>query len=432
MIDKDLLDLSFETQCVHAGYKAGPGQPQVPGIFQNTTYRYYNAEDVAKLFDLESGNYMYSRLGNPTVTFLEDKMAMLEGGTAAVAAASGMAAVFMAVCNICQAGDHILSASNIYGGTFNLFNVTLRRFGIEVTFVNQDSSLEELQAQVMPNTKLIFAETLGNPALSVLDFEKFAALSKSEGIPLMVDNTLATPALCKPLTLGANIVINSTTKFADGHASCMGGVVVEGGNFNWASSNKFPTLTGPDESYHGLNFYQKFGNTAFSTRLRAVMLRDFGSTMSPMNAYLTCQGLQTLHVRMEKHSDNASSLARLLKVHPQVEWVSYPGLPATTYYDLGKKYLPDGCGGVLSFGVKGGRAAGEALLANLKLASQVVHVGDIRTSVLHPASTTHRQLTDEQQLAAGIRPELIRVSVGLESKKDILADFDQALKKGAQ
>lgn len=419
----------FETKCVHGTYKAESGQPQVLPIVQNTTYRYYNAHDVAELFDLDSPNHMYTRLGSPTVDKLEQKMALLEGGTAGMATSSGQAATLITILNICNAGDHVICSTNIYGGTHNLLKVSLRNLGIEVDLIDQDISKDDIVSYAKPNTKAIFGETLGNPALSVLDIEKFAAAAKEIGVPLIVDNTLATPALCRPIEYGANIVIQSTTKYADGHGSCVGGCVVEGGNFDWASSDKFPGLTEPDESYHGTVFYEKFGDAAFCTRLKAVLVRDFGCTMAPMNAYLTHQGLQTLHLRMERHSQNALALAKHLKDHPMVDWIVYPGLEGDKYHELAKKYMPRGASGVLSFGVKGGREAGEKFLENLDLTSVVVHVGDIRTSALHPASTTHRQLSEEDQLAAGIKPSLIRVSVGLESIEDIIADFDQALDK---
>lgn len=419
----------FETKCVHGAYKAESGQPQVLPIVQNTTYRYYNAHDVAELFDLDSANHMYTRLGSPTVDAFEQKMAMLEGGTAGMATSAGQAATLISVLNICNAGDHVIAAANMYGGTHNLFAVTLKRLGIEVDFIDQDISKEEILKYERSNTKALFGETLGNPALSVLDIEKFAEAAKDMGVPLIVDNTLATPALCRPIEHGANIVIQSTTKYADGHASCVGGCVVEGGNFDWAANDKFPGLTEPDESYHGLTFYDKFGDMAFCMRLKAVLVRDLGCTMSPMNAYLTHQGLQTLHLRMERHCENAMALARHLENHPMVDWLIYPGLENDKYYGLAQKYLPKGSSGVLSFGVKGGREAGEKFLESLDLTSVVVHVGDIRTSVLHPASTTHRQLSEEEQLASGISPSLIRVSVGLESIEDIIADFDQALEK---
>lgn len=424
----NMKNYELETACVHGTYKAASGEPQQLPISQNTTYRYYNAKDVAALFDLESGGYMYSRLGNPTVSALEEKMALLEGGTAGLAASSGQSATLMTMLNICQAGDHIISSASIYGGTYNLLGVTLRKMGIEVSFVDQDMSLENIVAHQKKNTKAIFAETLANPALKVLDFEKFSQAAKVIGVPFIVDNTLATPVLCRPIEYGADIVIHSTTKYADGHGSCVGGMVVEAGNFDWSASGKFPDMTEPDPSYHGLKFYEKFGNIAFALKLRAQMLRDMGCTMSPMNAYLTHQGLQTLHLRMERHSENALALAKYLEKHENVEWVKYPGLESDPNYELAKKYLPKGASGVLSFGVKGGKDAGEKFLERLELSSIVVHVGDIRTSVLHPASTTHRQLTEEEQLKAGISPELIRVSVGIESIKDIIADFENALK----
>ena len=425
----DKKKMSTETACVHGTYKAKSGEPQHLPISQNTTYRYYNAKDVAELFDLESGGFMYTRLGNPTLGALEEKMALLEGGTAGVSASSGQSATLMTMLNICKAGDHILSSASIYGGTYNLLGVTMKKMGIDVTFIDQNLSLEEILQHQKSNTKVLFAETLANPALTVLDFEKFSAAAKAMGVPLIVDNTLATPALCRPIEHGADIVIQSTTKYADGHGSCVGGMVVEAGRFDWSAGNKYPDMTEPDPSYHGLRFYEKFGSVAFTLKLRAQMLRDMGATMAPMNAYLTHQGLQTLHLRMERHSQNALALARFLKNHDMVDWVVYPGLEGDANYDLAARYLPKGASGVLSFGVKGGRVAGEQFLEKLELSSIVVHVGDVRTSVLHPASTTHRQLTQEEQLKGGIKPELIRVSVGIEGIEDIIADFDQALQK---
>lgn len=431
---KEMKEMGFNTRCVHGAYKAGSAEPQNLPIVQSTTYRYYNAHDVAELFDLDSPNPMYARLGSPTVDALEQKMALLEGGTAGMAASSGQSANLIAILNICEAGDHILSGTNIYGGTYNLMDVTLRKLGIEVEFFDQDMPLEDIVALAKPNTKLLFGETLGNPALSVLDLEKFAAAAKQMKVPFMVDNTLATPALCRPIEFGANIVTHSTTKFCDGHGTSIGGCVIEGGNFDWTVRNddgslKFPSMAAPDESYHGLNFYEKFGNAAFCTRLKAVLIRDLGCTMAPMNAYLTHQGLQTLDVRMERHVKNAVKIAEFLSKHPMVDWIVYPGLEGDKYYDLAKKYMPRGASAVLSFGVKGGREAGEKFLENLELCSIVVHVGDIHTSVLHPASTTHRQLSEEAQRAAGIDPGLIRLSVGLEDADDIIADLDQALNK---
>ena len=419
--------MSLETNCVQAGYKAGTGEPQVLPIVQNTTYRYYNAADVAALFDLDSDMFMYTRIGHPDEDALEKKMAALEGGAAAVAASSGMAAIFLLVSTLCSAGDHILASPSIYGGTFNLFQTTLKKFGIDVTFVDQRLPAEEIISKAQPRTRLIFAETLANPALHVLDFEKFSAVAKEIGVPLVIDNTLASPFLARPIEYGADIVIDSTTKWADGQATSMGGVIVDSGRFDWAAEGKYPEITEPDESYHGLNFFEKFGPAALAMKIRACSLRDFGCCIAPMNSWLTFQGLQTLHVRMRRHSDNALELARFLESHPKIDWVYYPGLEGNENYELAKKYLPDGAGGVLSFAVKGGRPAGEKLLENFELASVVVHVGDIRTSVLHPASTTHRQLSEEDQIAAGIDPGLIRASIGLENIDDIKEDFDKAL-----
>ena len=431
---KEMKDMKFETRCVHGAYKAESAQPQNIPIIQSTTYRYYNAHDVAELFDLDSPNHMYARLGSPTVDLLEQKMALLEGGTAGMAASSGQAANLISILNICEHGDHVLSAAHVYGGTYNLWNVTLRKLGIEVEFFDQDMPLEDIIALARPNTKALFGETLGNPSLKVLDLEKFAAAARAMKVPFIVDNTFATPALCRPIEFGANIVTHSTTKFADGHGTSIGGCVIEGGNFDWTVKDddgnlKFPSLAAPDESYHGLNFYEKFGDAAFCTRLKAVLIRDLGCTMAPMNAYLTHQGLQTLDVRMERHVKNAEAVAEFLVNHPMVDWIIYPGLKGDKYYDLAQKYMPKGASGVMSFGVKGGREAGEKFLENLELCSIVVHVGDIHTSVLHPASTTHRQLSEEAQIAAGIDPGLIRLSVGLENTEDIIEDLGQALDK---
>ena len=425
----DSKKYNFETLCVQGGYKAEKGAPQVMPIVQSTTYRYYDSEDVAKLFDLESGDYMYSRLGNPTLSALENHMAELEGGKGALSASSGQAATLMTILNLCEKGDNIIAASQIYGGTHNLFNVTLRKLGIDVVFVNTSDPVEEIAAKATSNTKALFAETLANPALIVLDFKKFRALADRLEIPLIIDNTLATPALARPIEYGADIVIHSTTKFSDGHASSIGGMVIEAGKFDWSKNRKYPGLTESDPSYHGLKFYEKFGPTAFTVKMRATMLRDLGCTMAPMNAFLTHQGLQTLHLRMERHSQNALALAQYLENHDKVDWVTYPGLKSDPSYNLASMYMPKGAGGVLSFGVKGGRKAGEKLLSQLQLSSMVVHVGDIRTSVLHPASTTHRQLSEEEQIKGGIRPELIRVSVGIESIEDIVEDFESALAK---
>lgn len=420
---------NIETNCIHGGYRAKKGEPQVPAIAQSTTYRYYDGTDMADLFDLKEAGFFYSRIGNPTVGIFEDKMASLEGGVAGVAAASGSATIYSTILNICQKGDHIVSSSSIYGGTFNQFKVTLPAQDIEVTFIDQNNSLEELKKAIKPNTKAVFAETLSNPGMEVLDFEKFRLLADFAKSPLIVDNTLASPYLCRPIEHGANIVVNSATKWIDGHATSMGGIMVDGGNFNWEEhKDKYPGLVEPNESYHGLKFYETFGDAAFAVKYRVHILRDLGFTMAPQNAFLNIQGLDTLHLRMERHSENALKIARFLEDHPEVEWVNYPGLKSSKSYEAGQKYMPKGRGGVLTFGVKGGSKRAAQVLGNLELASLVTHVGDIRTSVLHPASTTHRQLSEEDQIKAGVRPEMIRLSVGCENYEDIEADFKNALK----
>lgn len=424
----DFITMNFDTNCVHGSYRAESGEPQELPIVQSTTYRFYDCDEVAKCFDLTSGDYFYSRLANPTVAALEGKMTLLEGGTAAVATSAGQSATLVTALNICGAGDHILCSANVYGGTNNLFGVTLKKVGIETTFISPDASKEELLAAAKPNTKMVFAETLGNPALSVLDFEKFSAVAKELKVPLVVDNTLATPYLCRPFEHGANIVTHATTKYADGHATALGGIVIDGGNFDWAASGKFPMMTEPDESYHGLVYTEAFPKSAFAIKIRAQLIRDFGCIMAPQNAFLTHLGLETLHLRMERHCENAMALAKFLEKHEKVDWVFYPGLEGNPYYDNYKKYMPKGAGGVLTFGVKGGTQAGKKFISGLKVASLAVHVGDIRTCVLHPSSTTHRQLSEADQIKAGIKPELIRVSVGCENIDDIIADFDCALK----
>lgn len=420
-------EMKFETACVHGGYKAGKGEPQAVPIIQSTTYRYYDTDDVAAMFDLRSATHMYTRISNPTVQALEEKMALLEGGVAAAATSSGQSATLIALLALCGKGDHILCSANVYGGTNNLVGVSFERFGIEHTFVPADAPYEELLAAARPNTKVVMAETLANPALSVLDFEKWSRLAKQLEVPLVVDNTLATPYLCQPLRHGANIVIHSTTKYADGHATSVGGVVVDGGSFDWEKSGKYPGITEPDESYHGLRYTEAFGPAAYAVKLRGQFLRDFGCVMAPMNAFLTHNGLNTLHLRMQRHCENAQALAEFLLGHPATSWVNYPGLAQSPYHALQQKYLPKGSSGVLTFGVKGGFEAGRKFIENLQLTSLAVHVGDIRTSVLHPASTTHRQLSEQAQIEAGVPPELIRVSVGIEDKQDILEDFDTAL-----
>lgn len=417
----------FNTKCIHGSYLPKSGEPQVMPMVQSTTYRYYDNDEVAALFDLESSGSFYSRLGNPTVDNLEAHIALLEGGTGAICTSSGQAANLICMLNIAKTGDHIISSNSIYGGTFNLFSVTLKKMGIDVEFVDQDLEFEELKKYVKPNTKAIFAETLANPKLSVLDIEKFKKLSEFAGVLLIVDNTLATPALLNPIEYGADIVTHSTTKYIDGHGNCVGGCVVEAGTFDY-SSGKYPEFIEPDDSYRGIVFYEKFGDKAFTVKLRAQMLRDLGTTMSPMNAFLTDNGLKTLALRMERHSQNALELAKFLNNHDKVSYVTYPGLSGDKYYELSKKYMKKGQSGVLSFGIKGGYDAGVKLIKNLKLTSLVVHVGDINTSTLHPASSTHRQLSEDELKAAGIGLELIRVSVGLCDIEDIIEDFDNAFK----
>ncbi len=417
----------FETDCVHGAYRATGGEPQNVPIAQSTTYRYSTCDEVAALFDLTSATHMYTRISNPTVEQLEKKIALLHGGTAAAATSSGQSATMCALLNICESGDHILSSANIYGGSHNLIGVTFAKFGIEHTFVDPDLPEDELFAAVRPNTKVLFAETLANPALTVLDFEKWSRVAKRAGVPLIIDNTLASAALCRPLEHGADIVVESTTKYCDGNASSVGGIVVDGGRFDWKASGRYPGLTEPDESYHGLVFADAFPTCPFAVKVRAQLLRDLGCVMSPMNAYLTLSGLQTLHLRMKQHSANAMAMAKYLRSNPNVAWVEYAGLPDSPYASLAQKYLPDGQSGVLCFGVKGGMEAGKKFIENLKLISLVVHVGDIRTCVLHPASTTHRQLTEDEQRAAGVLPEQIRMSVGIEDVGDLIADVEQAL-----
>ena len=417
----------FETDCVHGAYRATGGAPQNVPIAQSTTYRYTTCDEVAALFDLTSATHMYTRISNPTVEQLEKKIALLHGGTAAAATSSGQSATMCALLNICACGDHILASTNIYGGSHNLIGVTFAKFGIEHTFIDPDVSEDELLAAVRPNTKALFAESLANPALTVLDFEKWSRVAKRAGVPLLVDNTLASAALCRPLAHGADIVIESTTKYCDGNASSVGGVVVDGGRFDWKAGGKYPGLSEPDASYHGLVFADAFPTCPFAVKIRAQLLRDLGCVMSPMNAYLTLSGLQTLHLRMERHSANALAMANYLKTNPYVEWVSYVGLADNKYYGLAQKYLPNGQSGVLCFSVRGGMEAGMKFIENLKLVSLVVHVGDIRTCVLHPASTTHRQLSEAEQRAAGVNPSQIRMSVGIENIDDLTADVAQAL-----
>ena len=413
------------TLAVQAGYEPKDGEPRVAPMVQSTTYRYDTTQSVADLFDLKREGFFYSRLANPTVDVMEKKIAALEGGVAAVALSSGQTANTLAIMNIAKAGDHVVASAALYGGTVNLFTVTLPKMGIKVTLVDSEASEAEIAAAVRPNTRAIFAETIANPALTVLDFEKFAKVAKRFDLPFIVDNTFPTPILCNPFEFGANIVTHSTTKYLDGHATSVGGVVVEGGNYNWANG-KFPELSEPDPSYHGLVYTDTFPAAPYSVKLRVQLVRDLGCIQAPMNAWLTNLGMETLALRMERHSANAVELAKFLQAHPKVDWVSYPMLPGDSQFDRAKKYLKGGSG-VLSFGVKGGKEAAAKLLDTLKLAALVVHVADVRTSVLHPASMTHRQLTDEQLIAAGVKPELVRVSVGIEDIEDIKADFDEAL-----
>ena len=416
----------FDTNCVQGTYSPKPGEPRVLPIVQSTTFSYDDSDYVADLFDLKVGGSFYTRIGNPTTDAFEGKMNLLEGGSGALALSSGQSASMFSIINICQAGDHVISSSNIYGGTFNLFDVSLRKLGIDFTFVDPDSSAETILSCAKPNTKAIFGETIANPGMNVLDFMKFSSVAKKLDIPFIVDNTLATPYLCRPFEHGANIVIHSATKYTDGHATSLGGILIDGGNFNW-DNGKFSCLVEPDPSYHGLKYFETFGPAAYIVKARVQLLRDYGCTPSPFNAFMFHLGLETLHLRMERHSENAQKLAEFLSEHPCVEWVKYPGLKSNPYYELGQKYMPKGASGILSFGIKGGAKAGKELIKHLELVHLVVHLGDLRTSILHPASTTHRQLNEQQQIDSGIYPEMIRVSVGIEDIEDIIHDFDKAL-----
>ena len=421
--------MKIETKCIQSGYKPENGEARVLPIYQSTTYKYDTAEYMGKLFDLEAEGYFYTRLANPTAGAVEAKIADLEGGSGAMLTSSGQAATLMSVMTIAGAGDHVLCSAAVYGGTFNLLGVTLARFGIETTFVNPDDDYETLVKEVRPNTKAVIGETIANPALNVLDIEKFAKVAHDNGIPLIVDNTFATAVLCRPFEFGADIVIHSTSKYMDGHACALGGVIVDGGKFDWAASGKFPGLTTPDESYHGVVYTESFGNQAFITKARAQLMRDLGSSPAPMNAFLLNLGLETLHLRMPRHSENALKVAKFLENDDRVSWVNYPGLESSKYKPLVDKYLPNGAAGVVSFGVKGGREAAVKLLNGLEIAAIVTHVADARTCALHPASTTHRQMTDAQLEECGVSPDLVRFSVGIENADDIIADIDQALDK---
>ena len=419
------------TDCVQGGYTPGNGEPRQIPIIQSTTFKYDTSEHMGQLFDLEASGYFYSRLQNPTCDFVAAKIAKLEGGTAAMLTSSGQAANFFAVFNIATAGDHVVSSSTVYGGTFNLFAVTMKRMGIEFTFVDPNCSEEELNAAFRPNTKAVFGETIANPALTVLDIEKFARAAHSHGVPLIIDNTFATPVNCRPIEWGADIVTHSTTKYMDGHGVSVGGCIVDSGKFDWLkNADKFPGLTTPDESYHGITYAEKFGlEGAFITKATAQLMRDFGSTPSPQSAFYLNLGLESLHVRMARHCENGQRVAEFLSKHPKVGWVNYCGLPGDKYHALAEKYLPNGSCGVVSFGVKGGRAAAEAFMKNLRLAAIETHVADARTCCLHPASATHRQMNDEELIAAGVSPDLVRMSCGLEDAEDLIADIAQALDK---
>lgn len=418
------------TLCVQGGWKPKNGEPRVVPIVQSTTFKYDDSEEMAKLFDLEATGYFYTRLQNPTNDAVAQKIADLEGGVGATLTSSGQAANFYAIFNICEAGDHVVTSNEIYGGTYNLFGVTLKKLGIECTFVNPDAPEDEIQKAFRPNTKAMFGETISNPGCNVLDIEKFARIAHKNGVPLIVDNTFATPINCRPFEWGCDIVTHSTTKYMDGHATAVGGVVVDSGNFDWdAHAEKFPGLTTPDESYHGLTYTKAFGKMAYTTKLVAQLMRDLGSIQSPQNAFLLNLGLETLHLRMPHHCQNAQSVAEFLQGNEHVAWVHYCGLEGDKAYELGRKYLPEGSCGVMSLGLKGDRDTAIKFMDSLKMISIVTHVADARTCVLHPASHTHRQLTDEQLREAGIAPDLIRLSVGIEDADDIIADIKQALDK---
>ena len=428
---KEEIPRNFDTNCLHAGYRPGSGEPRNIPIIQSTTFRYETSEEMGRLFDLEAAGYFYTRLQNPTSDAVAARLCALEGGTAAMLLSSGQAASFFSIFNIASAGDHVVSSTAIYGGTYNLFAVTMKRMGIEFTFVDPDCTEDELNAAFRPNTRALFGETIANPALTVLDIEKFARAAHAHGVPLIVDNTFATPALCRPFEWGADIVIHSTTKYLDGHAAAVGGAIVDSGRFDWeAHADKYPGLTTPDESYHGVTYTKKFGQGgAYITKATAQLMRDFGSTPAPMNAWLLGMGIETLPLRMARHCSNAQGVAEYLRGHEKVAWVRYAGLPGDKYHALAQKYLPKGCCGVVSFGVKGGRAAAERFMAGLKLASIATHVADAKTCVLHPASATHRQMNDAELAAAGVAPDLVRFSVGLEDLDDLIQDLAQALEE---
>lgn len=418
----------LETICIQGGYKPSKGEPRILPIYQSTTFKYDTSEQMGKLFDLEAEGYFYTRLQNPTNDAVAAKICELEGGVAAMLTSSGQAATFFSIFNICSAGDHVVSSASIYGGSSNLFTVTLKKLGIEFTLVDPDEPAEELEKAFRPNTKAVFAETISNPSLVVLDIEKFADLAHSHGVPLIVDNTFATPINCRPFEFGADIVTHSTTKYMDGHGMTVGGCIVDSGNFDWmAHAEKFPGLTTPDESYHGIVYAERFGKKAYITKATAQLMRDLGSIQAPQNAFLLNIGLETLHLRVPRHCENAQKVAEYLQANEEVAWVSYPGLKGSKYYDLAQKYMPNGSCGVIAFGLKGGRDVSIQFMDHLKLACIVTHVADARTCVLHPASHTHRQLSEEQLIEAGVQPDLIRLSVGIENADDLIADIQQAL-----
>lgn len=415
----------INTRCLQSGYDPANGEPRVVPIYQSTTFTYDSADTMGKLFDLEVAGDFYTRLSNPTSGAVERKIAELEGGVGALLTSAGQAASMISVLNICRSGGHVISSASIYGGTYNLFHKTMREMGIDFTFVDPEASEEEISAAFRDNTRLVFAETLANPTLVVLDIEKFARVAHKNGVPLIVDNTFPTPVNCRPFEFGADIVIHSTTKYMDGHATAVGGVIVDSGKFNW-NNGKYPELTEPDESYHGIVYTQQFGQAAYIVKARTHLMRDIGAVISPNNAFLLNLGLETLFLRMERHCSNAQSVAEYLEANPLVEWINYPGLKSHAGYELAQKYMPNGTCGVISFGVKGGREQAMRFMEELKLAKIVIHVADARTCVLHPASTTHRQLSDQQLAEAGISPDLLRLSVGIEHIDDIIADLDQA------
>jgi O-acetylhomoserine (thiol)-lyase len=422
--------IGLETLCVQAGWTPKKGEPRVLPIFQSTTFKYETSEQMGKLFDLEESGYFYTRLQNPTNDAVAAKITALEGGVAGMLTSSGQAASFYSILNICSSGDHFISASAIYGGTYNLFAVTLKKLGIEVTFVDQDADDKEIAKAFRQNTKALFAETIANPQIAVLDIEKFARIAHSHGVPLIIDNTFPTPINCRPFDWGADIVVHSTTKYMDGHATAVGGAIVDSGNFDWDKyASKFPGLTAPDESYHGLTYTKSFGKGAYITKATVQLMRDLGSIQSPQNAFLVNLGLETLHLRISRHCENALKVAEFLEKDERVAWVHYCGLKRDKYYELGQKYLPNGSCGVLTFGLKGGRDVSVRFMDGLKLVAIVTHVADTRSCVLHPASHTHRQLSDEQLVSAGVQPDLIRFSVGIENANDIIADVKQALDK---